>query len=176
MVAYLKAGTQVRTYSDYLRATQEAEKEDLMELSQGLRTQTTVNPPKPRATSFFPLRKLKGNQPILKMPAVHLVHLEEEDTGGNGDKESDDPSRIKGVMGEFMVHLARVVKDAQMEEKCCYHCSSLEHFICNCPLIKTSRENKQLHGKEGMVLKKGAWTSPATVNALKNPQMEVLKA
>ena len=28
MVAYLKAGPQVRTYSDYLRATQEAEKED----------------------------------------------------------------------------------------------------------------------------------------------------
>ena len=32
MVAYLKAGTQVRTYSDYLRATQEAEKEDSIEL------------------------------------------------------------------------------------------------------------------------------------------------
>ena len=28
MVAYLKAGPQVRTYSDYLRATREAEKED----------------------------------------------------------------------------------------------------------------------------------------------------
>ena len=33
MVAYLKAGPQVRTYSDYLRATREAEKEDLIELS-----------------------------------------------------------------------------------------------------------------------------------------------
>ena len=32
MVAYLKAGLQVRTYSDYLRATQEAEKEDSIEL------------------------------------------------------------------------------------------------------------------------------------------------
>ena len=38
----------------------------------------TDNPPKPRTTSFFPLRKLKDNQPILKKPAVHLVHLEEE--------------------------------------------------------------------------------------------------
>ena len=33
MVAYLKAGPQVRTYSDYLRATREAEKEDSIELS-----------------------------------------------------------------------------------------------------------------------------------------------
>ena len=33
MVAYLKVGPQVRTYLDYLRATREAEKEDLIELS-----------------------------------------------------------------------------------------------------------------------------------------------
>ena len=32
MVAYLKVGPQVRTYSDYLRATREAEKEDSIEL------------------------------------------------------------------------------------------------------------------------------------------------
>ena len=41
MVAYLKVGPQVRTYSDYLRATKEAEKEDSIELSQTSRTQTT---------------------------------------------------------------------------------------------------------------------------------------
>ena len=33
MVAYLKVGPQVRTYSDYLRAAREAEKEDSIELS-----------------------------------------------------------------------------------------------------------------------------------------------
>ena len=33
MVAYLKAGPQVRTYLDYLRAAREAEKEDSIELS-----------------------------------------------------------------------------------------------------------------------------------------------
>ena len=33
MVAYIKVGTQVRTYSDYLRAAREAEKEDWNELS-----------------------------------------------------------------------------------------------------------------------------------------------
>ena len=32
MIAYLKAGLQVRTYLDYLRATREAEKEDSIEL------------------------------------------------------------------------------------------------------------------------------------------------
>ena len=79
MVAYLKVDLQVRTYSDYLRATQEAKKEDSIELPQGPRTQTTNNPPKPRTTSFFPLRKLKGNQPLLKKAAVCLAHLEEED-------------------------------------------------------------------------------------------------
>ena len=45
MVAYLKAGLQVRTYSDYLRATWEAEKEDSIELPWGPRTQTTDGPP-----------------------------------------------------------------------------------------------------------------------------------
>ena len=52
MVAYLKAGPQVRTYSDYLRAAREAEKEDLIELSQNSRTQATDGPSKPRTTSF----------------------------------------------------------------------------------------------------------------------------
>ena len=88
MVAYLKVGLQVRTYSDYLSATQEAEKEDSIELPQGPRTQATNAPSKPRATSFFPLRKLRGNQPIPQMPTLHLVHLEEEDAGGNEDQES----------------------------------------------------------------------------------------
>ena len=54
MVAYLKVGLQVRTYSDYLRAAWEAEKEDSIELPEGPRTQTTDGPPKPRTTSFFP--------------------------------------------------------------------------------------------------------------------------
>ena len=146
-----------------------------MELPQGLRTQVTDNHPKPRATSFFPLRKLKGSQPTLKAPAVHLAHLKEEDTWGNEDEESDDAGRIKGGTKEFMVHLARAVKDAQMEEKHCYHCSSQEHFICNCPLIKSLRENKQLNSKEGTASKKGAQTPLTVANALKSPQTEVHK-
>ena len=175
MMAYLRAGPQVRTYSDYLRAAQEAEKEDSIELPWGPKTQATDAPPKPRAASFFPLRKLKGNQPILKMPAVHLAHLEEEDASGNEDQESDDPGRIEGVMEEFMVCLARAVKDAQAGEKCCYHCSSLDHFIHNCPLVKTSRERGHLNGKEGMAMKKGAQTPPTKANTSKSPKMEALK-
>ena len=175
MVAYLKVAPQVRTYSDYLRATQEAEKEDSIELPQGPRTQTTDNPPKPRTTSFFPLRKLKGNQPLLKKPPVCLAHLE-EDASDDEDQESDNPGRIKGVTEEFMVCLARVVKDNQADEKHCYHCGSPEHFIHNCPLVKTSREKKRLNGKEGTALTKGAWTPPTTTNAMKKPQMEALKA
>ena len=66
MVAYQKAGLQVRTYSDYLRDAWEAEKEDSMELPRGPRTQTTDNAPKLWATSFFLLWKLKGNQPTSK--------------------------------------------------------------------------------------------------------------
>ena len=131
--------------------------------------------PKPRATSFFPQRKLKGNQPLLKKPAVHLAHLEEEDAGDGKDPESDDPSGIKGVTEEFMVCFVRAVKDAQADEKCCYHCSSPEHFICNCLLVKISRDKKQLNGKEGTAMMKGAWTPPTTTSAMKSPQTEAPK-
>ena len=176
MVVYLKVDPQVRMYSDYLRATWEAEKEDFVELPQGPRIQTAVGPPKQRTTSFFPLRKLKGNQPLLKKPAVCLAHLEEEDAGDDEDPESDDPGGIEGITEEFMVCLARAVKDAQADEKCCYHCSRPEHFICNCPLVKTLREKKQLNGKEGMVSMKGAWTPLTMTGTTKSPQMEAPEA
>ena len=170
MVAYLKAGPQVRTYLNYLRATREAEKEDSIELSQTSRTKTTDSPSKPRTTSFFPLRKLKGSQPFPKKPEVCLVQLEEEDADDGEEPESADPNGIKGVTEEFMVWLARAVKDSQMDERCCYYCSSPEHFIRNCPLMKTARDKKQLNGKEGTVMAKGAQTLPKAVNAIKSPQ------
>ena len=103
MVAYLKAGPQVRMYSDYLRATREAEKEDSRELSKGSRFQTANGPSKPKTTSFFLLRKLKGNQPLSKNPAICLAQLEEEDADDGVDPESDDPNGLEGVMEEFMV-------------------------------------------------------------------------
>ena len=107
MVAYLKVGPQVRTYSNYLRATREAEKEDSIELSWNFRIQASDGPSKPRTTSFFPLRKLKGSQPFPKKPAIWLAQLEEEDADDGEEQESDNHDGIEGVMEEFMVQLAR---------------------------------------------------------------------
>ena len=103
MVAYLKVGSKVRTYSDYHRATKEPEKEDSIELSESSRFQMTDGPSKCRTTSFFPLRKLKGNQPLSTKPTVCLAQLEEEDADNGEDLESDDPDGLEGVMEEFMV-------------------------------------------------------------------------
>ena len=175
MVAYLQVGPQVRSYSDYLRAAREAEKEDSVKLSRSSRIQTADGLSKPRTTSFFPLRKLKGNQPFSKKPAIWLVQLEEEDTDDGEDPESDDPDGIKGVTEEFMVRLARAVKDAQTDEKHCYHCSSPEHFICNCPLMKTTRDKKQLNGMEGTAMMKGAQTPPTMTSAIKSPRRRLRK-
>ena len=74
-------------------------------------SQTADNTAKPKATSFSPLWKLKGTQPAVKMPAVCLAHLEEESAKKDEGVDSEDPDGIKGVMEEFMVHLAKAVKD-----------------------------------------------------------------
>ena len=50
--------------------------------------------------------------------------------------ESEDPDSIDGVTEEFTVHLVRAMKDAQVEEKYCYHCSSPELFIHDCLLVR----------------------------------------
>ena len=102
--------------------------------------------------------------------------MEEEGADDGKDPESDDPDGIEGVTKEFMVWLARAVKDAQMDEKHCYHCSSPEHFICNCPFMKTTRDKKQLNGKEGTAMVKGAWTPTKSANAAKSPKQEAQEA
>ena len=107
-------------------------------------SQTANNASKPKAMSFFPLLKLKGTQSA-KTPAVHVVHLEEGGSDKDRDGKSGDPNGIKGVTEEFIVCLARSVKDAHQEEKCCYHCSSLEHFAHECPLVKASRTATHLN-------------------------------
>ena len=176
MVAYLKVGPQVRTYSDYLRAAREAKKEDSIELSQSPRVPATDGPSKMRATSFFPLRKLRGSQPFMKKPAVCLAQLEEEGADNGEDPESNNPDGSEGVTDEFMVQLARAIKDAQMDKKRCYHCSSPEHFIRNCPLMKAARDKKQLNGKERMAMVKGAQTPPKSTNTAMSPQQEAQEA
>ena len=79
MVAYLKASTNEKTYSDYFCMAREAEKEEAMEL---LHNQMADNQNKPEAMSFFPLGKLKGNLPI-KTAAVWVAHMEQD----SADKE-----------------------------------------------------------------------------------------
>ena len=74
------------------------------------------------------------------------------------------------------MHLARAVKDVQVEDKCCYHCSNPKHFICDCLPVRASIENVQLNCKEGTALRKGAWTPQMKMTMPKNPQEEVPKA
>ena len=105
-----------------------------------------------------------------------MAQLEEEDADDSEDLESDDPGGIEGVTEEFMVQLAKAVKDAQADKKHCYHCSSPEHFIHNCLLMKTARDKKQLNGKEGMAMMKGAWAPLATRSTIKSPQKEAQEA
>ena len=49
-------------------------------------------------TSFFPLQKLKGTQPV-KTPAVWVVHLEQDGTDKEESTKSNDPDGIEGMTG-----------------------------------------------------------------------------
>ena len=82
----------------------------------------------------------------------------------------------QSVTEEFIVCLARAVKDTHQEEKHCYHCSSPDHFICDCPLVAGSRTDSHLNQKEGMAPKKGAQAPQGKVAILKVPQDRTPKA
>ena len=97
MVAYLKASTKEKMYSDYLQAAKEAEKEEAME---PLHSQMADNPTKPKVTNIFPLQKLKCTQPV-KTPAVQVVHFEQDCTEKEESAKSDKPDGIKGMTGVY---------------------------------------------------------------------------
>ena len=165
MVVYLKASGNEKMYSYYLQTVQQAEKVEAMEPS--------CNPPlgsanKCWAMSFFPMQKLKGSQ-LTMTPSAWVVQLEEESTDKEECIDSEDTDGIKGITEEFTVCLAKAVKDAQ-QEKCCYHCSNPDHFICNSPLVAASRIDSHLNWKEGMAPKKGAWASQGKVTLPNLPQ------
>ena len=172
MVAYLKATPDEKTYSDYLHAAWEAKKEETMEPSQCHMVDSLA---KPKAMSFFQLRKLMWTQPT-KTLAVWLAHLEEEAADDEEGTDSEDPDGLDGMTEEFMVCLAWAVKDAQQEEKCCYHCSSPDHFIRDCLLVKSARKELNLNKKEGMVPKKGVWFHLGKTTPPKVPQDGMPKA
>ena len=151
MVAYLKASTTEKTYSDYLWEVREAEKE----VMEPPHSQMADSKGKPKVMSFFPLWKLKGTQPA-RTPAVWVAHLEEESTDKEEGPESEDPDGIEGITKEFTVCLTRAVKDAQQEKKHCYHCSSPEHYIHDCPLVKVSWMDLQFKPKGADGAKEGS--------------------
>ena len=62
-----------------------------MELSRNQWNQVVDNVAKPKSTSFFPLQKFKGNQLVPKLAAMHLEHLEEENT--KRDEEVDSKTQ-----------------------------------------------------------------------------------
>ena len=166
MVAYLKASSNEKMYSDYLQVVWEAEKEEAMEPSHN---QTTASTSKPKVMSFFPLQKLKGSQPAMT-PSPWVAHLEEEGTGKEECAADKDLNGIEGVTEEFIVHLARAVKDTQQEEKHCYHCSRLDHFIHDCLQVMASRTDLHLNQKEGTMQKKGTWAPQRKATMPKGPQ------
>ena len=110
------------------------------------------------------------------MPTLCLTHLEEESAKKDEVVDGEDPDGIKGIMEEFMVCLVRAVKDPRKEEKHCYHCSSLDHFTHDCPLVKALRMNSHLNHKEGMVPKKGAWAPQTKATMPMMPLEGVAKA
>ena len=148
------------------------EKEETMEPSHG---HTAGSLTKPKVIIFFPLRKLKGTQST-KTPAVWLAHLEEEAPDDEEGTDSEDPDGLDAMTEVFMLCLARAVKDVQQDKKCCYHCSSPDHFIRDCPLVKLARREPNLNHKEGMVPEKGAKTPLGKATLPKAPQDRVLKA
>ena len=109
MVAYLKASSNEKTYSDYFQVVWEAEKEEVMEPSHCMPA-TSIS--KPKVMSFFPLWKLKGSQPAMT-PSTQVAGLEEESANQGECAEGEEPDGIEGITKEFIVCLARVMKDAQ---------------------------------------------------------------
>ena len=96
-----------------------------METSQSL---AMANTSRPRATSIFPLQKLKGSQ-LAVTPSVQIAHLEEKCTNEEESINGEDPDGIEGMTEKFTVCLARAVKDTQQTEKHWHYCDSPDHFI-----------------------------------------------
>ena len=114
--------------------------------------------------------------PVVKMPTVCLPHLEEVSAEKDEAADSEDPDGIEGVMEEFMVHLARAMKDGPKQRGMLLHCSSLNHFIHDCLLVKALRMDSHFNCKEGMVPKKGAWAPQMKVTMPMMPPEGVPKA
>ena len=109
MVAYCKASMNEK---DILRLPScsmgSSEREKVMETSWNMATASTN---KLKVTSSFLLWKLKGSQ-LAIAPSTWVACLEEKSTNEEEVTDGDNPDGIKGVTEEFIVHLARAVKEA----------------------------------------------------------------
>ena len=65
--------------------------------------------------SFFTLWMLKGSQST-RTAAVWVAHLEGEDTDKEECADREDPDGTEGVIDEFIIQLARAVKETQWQE------------------------------------------------------------
>ena len=84
-----------------------------------------------------------------------MAHLEEKSANEEEGVNGGDPEGIEGMTEEFIVCLARAVKDTQQMEKHCYHCDSPDHFIHNCTHLAGTKADAPLNWKEGTVPRKG---------------------
>ena len=124
--------------------------------SKAHKTKKLITPLNQEPLVSSPCRSSKGtNQHLTRLPCAWHT-WKRKVPKGTRKWRAKPPDSINGVMEEFMVHLAKAVKDAQVEEEDYYHCSSPETFIHNCPLVRALRENMQLNCKEGMASKKEA--------------------
>ena len=68
-----------------------------------------------------------------------------EESASNGDIASEDHSGlyIPDFLGEanngewgLMIRMARAIQVDEQQQKCCFVCQSLDHFVRNCPQAK----------------------------------------
>ena len=120
-------------------------------------------------------RSSKATNWYLKWLPCHLAHLKEEGTKRDKEVESEDPDNINRATEEFMVCLMRAVKDPQLVEKCCYHCSSNDHFNLQVSTSEGLKGQCSVKLQGGDSIKEGSLDPLMKVAMSKNPQEEVPK-
>ena len=75
-------------------------------------------------------------------PMVQLAHMEEEAPDDGEDIDGKDPDGLDGVTEEFMVCLARAMKDTQQEWEVLFSLQQPRSFHKDCPLVKLPQKNQ----------------------------------
>ena len=105
-----------KTYSDYLWAAREAEKEESMELSWNPQSQAIDNTAKPKLLVSSLCRGSRGISQYLKQ-LLCALHTWKRKVPREEEEEIKDPDTINRVTEEFMVCQAWAMKDAQVGGK-----------------------------------------------------------